>query len=645
MKLQGLVRTGGKAVVSIFIIKLLATMALIIGIETSSAKADVSPITVQTIAALRAMDTSNTNTFTNDTVAYVIDYYALSTLGQRAGGHFRWVTPYSSIPTGGYAPADDGGHFIACTANTNGLWIRMLDGAIPNVKMWGAYGDGTHDDTVALNSAINAAGNYEQGIGLNMSELLFPAGLYLITNTLVFNASSLHIRGEGPQNTIVQMQYGYSADIFRTGNANSFLTGGSGGYDHGFIFEDLGLSFAAGNTNIPPARNKTNAGLVVGLPGEVSTIRNVQFWNGGIGIRCLGAGAPGLNLRDIKVNDPAIAGVSFEPLPGETLDSGGPITIIGLSGDQNYGDAATNASLVVVSNVNSLISIQSIKAESDFGGGLIHYYCGNGSIGDGTMDMGHLSLRECNYNAGYTEDGVFVQPDFLKIDPSSGFTGAGPVITIEQVNLNAVHNLIRDNIGGRIVEADVQLGTGLQQLTAKLPIVYQANVTGSGSTTAYLDTPGSSLMIGETAVTTFYATNTGWYRIMAPYGDGDGNLSGRVSITNPGLLESIELQVDCTQYQTPWINVTRCHTGVNVVSQARAISYWDPIRGGPWAFLDIYVSNAIPVAYGVGARLTVTLDTQGVQDIGAGMTQLLSPIIPVGSPPAGASVTITNTYR
>lgn len=633
MKRQGIV--GRKEPVSLksFATRLMGATALMLIIGTLNTNAQY-PINVQTITSLRAI---NTTSFTNQTVAYVMDYYGLSALGQHGGGHFIWITPISSIPTccGGVA-ADDGGKYIASSYDTNGLWVRMFDGATPNVKMWGAVGDGSHDDTTNIQNAIN--GIYGLGLSPNTGELIFPSGNYLVSTTIVFNASFAHIRGDGPMSTTVTMQYGSSADIFRTGNASSALTGGGGGYDHGLLFEDIGLAFATSGTNIPPARDTTHSALVLGEPGEVSTIRNVITSNGGIGIRCLGAGATGLRLEDVKCQEAAIAGVSVESYPGQTGESGGPINIIGLSGDQIYGDVASNSCLVLISNVYIPISIESIKAESDYGGGLIHYLC----PGDGVI-QGFLSLRNCRYNAGYTVDGKFFQPDFVKIDGPTN--GGGAVISIEQVNLNAVHNLIRDNVCGRIVEADVQTVTGYNQLTARLPLTYVVSPTGSGSQTQYLEATGSALFVGETAITTFYATNTGWYRIMAPYGTGMGSMAGRISITSPFASESIELQADCTDWNTPWLNVTRCKTGVHVVSQARAISYWDPVRSGPWSFVDIYVSNAIPAMYGIGARLTVTLDTQGVQSFDGYQTQLLSPIIPVGAPPAGASVTTVNTYR
>jgi hypothetical protein len=615
------------------------TTAFITLTGASHAKAQ-SPVVVPTIAALRAL---NTSTYANDTVAYVIDYYPLAASAHRGGGHFRWITPRSLL--GGVTINDDGGRFITNSVSLNGVWERVFDGSIPNVKMWGAYGDGSHDDTSAIQHAMDGVRDWS-GAG----EILFPAGTYMVSNTLVFNPTLTHVMGEGPLNTFVSMKLGISADIFWSWNAYLFLTGVgnfSQDFDHGLMFENMGLNFQDdGNIQSGhPARNKTNAGLVLGIPGEVSTIRNVHINNGGVGIRCLGGGAPGISLRDIKCNESAIAGVLIQPLPGQTQDGGGPITIIGLSGDQNYGDAAAKASLVVISNVVSLISISSVKAESDWGGGLFHYYCGDGN--HGLDNLAHLSLRECNYNAGQTIDGLFYVPDFLKIEPSSNYTlgSVGPVVTIEQVRLNAVVNLIDDLIGGRIVEADTQGWSGLDQLAANLPLIYQPAIPGGGIPT--YQSPGSTLMIGESAISTFYPTNTGWYRIMVPYGNGINELSGRVTITSPYSAENIEMEVDCTDWSTPWLNVTRSKKGMHVISQARAINYYDSTLGGEWNFLDVFVTNALPLtATGKANRLTVVLDTAGMSSLNHIQAQLLAPVLKVSdTPPAGSSVTTVNTYR
>ena len=59
-----------------------------------------------------------------------------------------------------------------------------------NVKDYGANGDGIQDDTAACQSAINATPE-------NGGVVLFPVGVYKITDTLLVTKSGMTIRGEG----------------------------------------------------------------------------------------------------------------------------------------------------------------------------------------------------------------------------------------------------------------------------------------------------------------------------------------------------------------------------------------------------------------------------------------------------------------
>lgn len=119
----------------------------------------------------------------------------------------------------------DEGIYITPTSNpTAGRWVRALHGQTANVKMWGAVGNGTNDDWASIKNAIDAC-----TAGFTM-ELLFPSGIYRVTNTLVF-PGQLHLRGEGLwDNTAIVMPPGIQKDIFRTENADRALTGLSPGW-------------------------------------------------------------------------------------------------------------------------------------------------------------------------------------------------------------------------------------------------------------------------------------------------------------------------------------------------------------------------------------------------------------------------------
>ncbi len=587
-----------------------------------------APIVVPTIAALRSLDAAR---FTNDTIAYVIDYHEPSYFSYRGGGHFRWRTPRSRVTLCcGNVAADDGGRFIACASNMNGFWERIFDGEAPNVKMWGAYGDGQHDDTEAIQNALKGANSYSDGVSTGAGEMFFPAGIYKISHTLVFATG---IYGETSGSTIVRMAESVNEDIFQSQNAYNALHGGKVDWDHHLKFEDMMLDFAGTEAT----RNRSNSALVVCEPGEAHVIRNIHTKNGAIGIRCLGTGAPGLKLRDVTVMYAAIAGLCIEPEPGRP-GIADPVSIIGISGDQHYDDCAATASLILFSNVVSGGSISQIKAEGDFGGGVVRYAYPTNHWGLGQMAA--VSIDNSAYNAGGTYGGKFHPTDFVVLE--------GPVtpsITLSGLHLYNVRDLINDHVTGRDVEADVDVFTGFAQQTVQLPLTYQSVGTAAG-----VHGENSRLVVGQTALSYLYATNAGWYRVMMPLGVGRMHIAGRLTLSLPGY-ESTEIQVDVNpnNLSAPWLNVTRCPAGADqaVVTRARAFYYPESKRGEYWGYVDIYVGNPHTNSrWPKLCRMTIALDINGYQGFDTGQIELLGQILPVSATlPPGASNTVVNTYR
>jgi len=218
---------------------------------TSPIAATAGWIEVKNMAELRATVPA---TVADGDLAMLPGYYSA---GDRGGGWFVWRT--NSTAT------DDGGRFIIPnTLPSSGRWMRVLNGEVANVKMWGAKGDGVANDTGCIQSAISSGAS---------GEVLFPYGIYIVTNTIVF-PSWMHIMGEGKgNNTRVVMQSG--KDVFRTYWANYVLQNGSvsgADWDHWINFERLYID--CGNSS-------TNAAIVVFRPGEACMIRDVQVVNGG----------------------------------------------------------------------------------------------------------------------------------------------------------------------------------------------------------------------------------------------------------------------------------------------------------------------------------------------------------------------------
>jgi hypothetical protein len=133
----------------------------------------------------------------------------------------------------------DGGTLVARTAKDLGI---LSDRHI-SVLERGALGDGTTDDTAAINTAITYA-------AANNLRLYFPAGTYKVTSTLTISTDKLHIFGDGRGGTIIS--YAGSGPAF---NVTAF---------EGVRFRDFKL--VAANAS----GNSTTHGIVFGYTGTVT---------------------------------------------------------------------------------------------------------------------------------------------------------------------------------------------------------------------------------------------------------------------------------------------------------------------------------------------------------------------------------------
>lgn len=82
--------------------------------------------------------------------------------------------------------------------------LSNIIASIPSVTSFGAVGDGVHDDTDAIELALNTS-----------KALYFPAGTYLISKTLTIYEP--HFYGAGSRTTTIKMAEGVSAPILRIG--------------------------------------------------------------------------------------------------------------------------------------------------------------------------------------------------------------------------------------------------------------------------------------------------------------------------------------------------------------------------------------------------------------------------------------------
>lgn len=146
-----------------------------IGTNTIVGTSANAPFRVATIAALKA--TTIASVVANSQIVEVAGYLAA---GDGGGGVFQ----YSSAS----AATDNGGTIIAPNTGT-GRWLRVYSDWL-NVKWFGATGDGTTNDTSALQASLDAI----PAVG---GKIIIPAGTYLITGAGLTVSKPTTIQGAG----------------------------------------------------------------------------------------------------------------------------------------------------------------------------------------------------------------------------------------------------------------------------------------------------------------------------------------------------------------------------------------------------------------------------------------------------------------
>lgn len=147
------------------------------------------PVThVATMAALQAL--------TAGTFGSAI-MHGRAVAGDGAGGMFRWLAGNQTA----VVTADPGkGIYIPPASDltgASGVWVRINSGEI-NARWWGVVGDGTTDNSTALQRFINYCATYEQ-------TGYIPAGEadYIVSTGLTHTTGALRLRGDpsGTQGT------------------------------------------------------------------------------------------------------------------------------------------------------------------------------------------------------------------------------------------------------------------------------------------------------------------------------------------------------------------------------------------------------------------------------------------------------------
>lgn len=238
------------------------------------------------IAALRAIDST---IFTN---AYVLGY---STMGDGGAGEFY----YDPADT---TSLDNGGSIIVAA---NGARWKLTATAFISVKQFGAKGDGTTDDTVALQAAATA---------LAGKTIFFPDGTYIVsaavnlpTNTTLTFAPNATVQSSS--NTTSIFAASSATNIKSTGGTFKYTTASNTGLIGGFALTSctyctikdgqfVGMQFSGvflNNSNSCTVENNT----ITGTLGTHQDANDICVYNNSssnrvIGNKCYGTGSHGV---------------------------------------------------------------------------------------------------------------------------------------------------------------------------------------------------------------------------------------------------------------------------------------------------------------------------------------------------------------
>lgn len=120
---------------------------------------------------------------------------------------------------------------VADSGATNG--IKWLEGETFNVKFYGATGDGSTDDTTAIQAAIDAANTAGGGT------VFFPEGTYI--STLLTMYSNVHLAGVGPTATTIKLKNSTNTALIQGYDFTALSAGDTTGGISDFSIRDMTL--------------------------------------------------------------------------------------------------------------------------------------------------------------------------------------------------------------------------------------------------------------------------------------------------------------------------------------------------------------------------------------------------------------------
>ena len=207
-------------------------------------------------------------------------------------GNTEILTEFSAIinPVNNYTYKGEAAGYIVQTGPTPGTPVTQnlqtwLD-QFATVKDFGAKGDGITDDTDAINRALNQLYCIQSNPQIRRS-LFFPAGVYVVSDTINIPPYAT-LYGEGPENSIIQLVDGASADyVAQTADSlqNTGVNIGNGGATPPTDINIINMAFQTldGSKSVFLVQSATNCEFrAVSFAGTTATLSNATAQTSGV---------------------------------------------------------------------------------------------------------------------------------------------------------------------------------------------------------------------------------------------------------------------------------------------------------------------------------------------------------------------------
>ncbi len=221
------------------------------------------------VSNIAGLEDFTTTTLITGSQLSVAGYY---TPGDGGGGIFYYDSTSTATPNGGTIFSPNGGV---------GRWFRILQGRAISVKYFGAKGDGTTDDTTALQAAFTAMRAAAPNISLS-----FDPGIYQCGSTLLVEGNQVKIIGNNAKirafqaiggGAVLKVGDGLAGAAIEFLVVNDLYVDANGNADFGiYIVESQNISFS----NVTANTGTTAAWYIDGsAAGGSLRVINITFTN------------------------------------------------------------------------------------------------------------------------------------------------------------------------------------------------------------------------------------------------------------------------------------------------------------------------------------------------------------------------------